>query len=248
MSGAAAATTTVYYTDSTSPSSKLGVVSQGIAPFTGKSQDRVEYSLFEDSATWTAWYAWAKQNAYDSNAMGKFSARALRLNGYWDTIAEGDLSAMCIIDYRGGTTGKGALCVEAYIHKVSGTDTYDSKTYSIKQANIASKLVSTLNPANNLRSLDFTGVSVASPAATYVPVSTGTTTTTSAWKSFSVWNCTVTTVNMKCLNWVAAELKEADGGYPRWYEGQAVQFMWFDGRDLSNTSNYAAGTFDKIKF
>ena len=243
---AAATTTKVYYTDSTPPSATLGVVSQGIAPFTGASQDRVEYSLYEDSATWNAWYAWAKQNAYDSNAMTKFSSRALKLNGYWDTIANGDLSAMCIADMS--SSGKGALCVEAYIHTVSSTVKYDSKTYSVKAADVKTKLLNTIKPGDNARSFDFAGTSISSPAATLIPVSTGTASTTSTWKSFSVFNCTVSTVKMTCLNWVAADTQEKDGGYPRWKEGQSVEFMWFDGRDLSNSSTYKTGTFDKIKF
>ena len=206
----------------------------------------MEYSLYEDSATWNAWYAWAKQNAYDSAAMTKFSSRALKLNGYWDTIASGDLSAMCISDTS--STAKGALCAEAYIHTVSSAVVYDSKTYSIKGADIATKLLNTTKPSNNARTMDFAGTSVTSPAGTLIPVSTGTASTSSAWKSFDVFNCTVTTVKMSCLNWVAASGKEADGGYPRWTEGQAVEFMWFDGRDLSDSSTYAANSFDKIAF
>ena len=178
--------------------------------------------------------------------MTKFSSRALKLNGYWDTIASGDLSAMCISDMS--SSGKGALCAEAYIHTVSSTVKYDSKTYSIKAADIKTKLINTTTVSTNARTFDFAGTSVTSPAGTLIPVSTGTASTSSAWKSFDVFNCTVTTVKMSCLNWVAADGKEADGGYPRWTEGQSVEFMWFDGRDLSDSATYKVGTYDKIVF
>ena len=247
MSTTTTTTTKTYYTDSTGPSTTLGVLSTGLAPFGSKTQPRVQYALYEDSATFTAWYAWAKQNAYDSNAMTKFSSRALKLYGFWDTMAKDDLSLMCIED-RSTSNAKGALCAEAYLTEVSGTTVYDSKTYSIKAADTATKLPTSLNPSSSVKSLDMTGTSYGSPAATYVPVSTGTTSTPSAWKSFSVFNCTVNTVSMKCHNWVAAAGKEADGGYPRWFEGQSVRFWWFDGRDLSNTSNYPVSSFEKVKY
>ena len=53
------ATTTIYYTDSTAPSALLGSMSVGVGPYGTATQNRVEYSLYDDSATWTAWSAWA---------------------------------------------------------------------------------------------------------------------------------------------------------------------------------------------
>ena len=41
--------------------------------------------------------------------------------------------------------------------------------------------------------------------------------------------------------------KAIDGGYPRWEEGQAVHFLWFDGRDLSDAVKYPTNTYDKVK-
>ena len=89
-------TTTVYYKDSTGPAATLGTLKTGVKPYGSATQDRVQYALYEDSATWTAWSAWAKQNAYDGTSMTKFSSRALKVYGYWDTIAYSEKSAMCI--------------------------------------------------------------------------------------------------------------------------------------------------------
>jgi len=240
-------TTTVYYTDSTSPSATLGTLVQAVPPFGTATQDRIEYALYDDSVTWNAWSNWAKQNAYDSNAMTKFSSRALKMTGHWDTMNEGDKSAMCIADSR--TSGaKGALCAEAYIYQSSGTKKYESKTYSILAADVATKLPTNLTVVSSSRTMDFTSTTVSSPAATQVSVTTGTTTTTSKWESFYVFKCAVSTVKMACTNWVAAEGQEVDGGYARWTEGQVVTFWWFDGRDLSDVAKYPVNSYDKIKY
>lgn len=115
---AAATTTTVYYTDYTSPSLILGSLTTGLKAKGTATQPRIEYSLYDDSATWNAWYSWAQQSAYDSTTMNTFSSRAMKIVGYYDTMAEGDLSAFCIQD-ASTTTPMGALCAEAVI-TVSG--------------------------------------------------------------------------------------------------------------------------------
>ena len=52
---------------------------------------------------------------------------------------------------------------------------------------------------------------------------------------------------MACTVWVKSDTYKGDGGYPRWSAGQSVKFLWYDGRDLSNSATYAVGTYDKVK-
>lgn len=52
---------------------------------------------------------------------------------------------------------------------------------------------------------------------------------------------------MACTVWVKADSYKEDGGYPRWAAGQSVKFLWYDGRDLSNATNYPINSYDKVK-
>lgn len=103
-------TETIFYTDSTPPLATIGALSTGINGCKGdlcdaetlatvdSSLDRVQYALYEDSATWTAWTAWAQDNVFNPEQLDKYSATALQIVGKWDTIEEGDKSFMCITD------------------------------------------------------------------------------------------------------------------------------------------------------
>ena len=128
--------TTVYYSDSTPPAAYPGEdYGVGIAKFAAGNYDRVDYALWVDDVTWDGWVSWAKQNMYVTDAetaaeefrTGTYSSLALKIRGYWDTIAEGDFSFMCIA----GASDYGAVCVEAFIEGSNPPTTLSSKTFRI---------------------------------------------------------------------------------------------------------------------
>jgi len=88
-------TEAIFYTDSTPPLATIGDLTMGIngctkqpvgetaatcstdPPTSINPVNRVEYALYEDSATWSAWTAWAEDNVYNVEQLNKYSARAL---------------------------------------------------------------------------------------------------------------------------------------------------------------------------
>ncbi len=118
----------VYYTDSTPPTipveeNKIGeIMLEAIPPVVAGGWDRVMYGLWQDPVTWAAWQNWSKQNAFDGDRDDNYTGLALRIQGRWETIKEGDLSFMCV-----GTTANGAVCIEAI---VTGSE-LDYKTWAV---------------------------------------------------------------------------------------------------------------------
>ena len=134
-------TETVFYTDSTAPAAYTGDLKRGIAGNTTGDVDKVQYALYEDTATWDAWSSWAEQNAYSSAGYTDYSSRALRMVGNWPTMqantatdpdpSTATKSFMCIT-----ASGKGGVCMEGEI----GASTNTVKTYYIPSADIVAKL------------------------------------------------------------------------------------------------------------
>ena len=131
-------TETVYYTDSTPPASYTGSLNTGISG----SNTGIKYALFEDTATWDAWYDWATVNAYSSTGRTKYPSRALNMVGYWPTMqastaatdADPDTSTksfMCITK-----ASAGGVCMEAII----GASENTVNTYYIPSADLTTKL------------------------------------------------------------------------------------------------------------
>ena len=89
--------------------------------------------------------------------------------GYFDTMSEGDKSAICIED-ASTASPQGALCAEANITTSGATTVYGTNTWSIKAADVGTKLnVSAANmTAAAGRTMDFGGTTVTSPTATQV--------------------------------------------------------------------------------
>ena len=132
--------TTVYYTDSTTPTaySDSSAYSVGIA-------NKISYALYEDTATWTAWNTWASGNALNGLNITNFSSRAINVIGTWETFIKGQesnvntwaTSFMCMED-KATTDPRGGWCAAAAITTVSSTTTYDSTTYRATSANFSS--------------------------------------------------------------------------------------------------------------
>ena len=52
-----------------------------------------------------------------------------------------------------------------------------------------------------------------------------------AFLSFEVMNCTLNSIKMECINWVASSTYDSDNTntkYNRWGEGSPAKFYWFD--------------------
>ena len=98
--------------------------------------DRMQYGLYEDTATWEAWSAWAEQNAYNPNQVGRFEGgTAIQLVGNWPSIATAEKSFMCIVD-KSDSDAKGGVCGEANV-----TDsTYEVKTWRLTNDDVGTKL------------------------------------------------------------------------------------------------------------
>ena len=84
-------------------------------------------------------------------------------------MAEGDKSAICIED-ASTSNALGALCAEANITTSGATTVYGTNTWSIKAADVATKLLETDAEmiAAGGRTMDFGGTTVTSPTATQV--------------------------------------------------------------------------------
>ena len=67
------------------------------------------------------------------------------------------------------------------------------------------------------------------------------------WASFQVMNCEITTISMECINWLPVTADVETEGYPAFREGDSVQFYWFDGRNMADTTDYPLDTYDKFK-
>lgn len=137
--------TTVVYTDFTPPTTFPGTFQVGIPNAVTSKPPHVEYALYEDSATWSAWSEWATQNAYETKNKDSYSARAIEIKGTWDTMSEGDKSFMCIID-KSTSNNRGGLCMEANITGSGATLVFSTKTYSIKQVDVAAVLPDGVSP------------------------------------------------------------------------------------------------------
>ena len=130
-------TDSVYYTDSTPPATHTGSLKTGLSG----SNTGVKYALYEDTATWDAWYDWAQVNGFDDTGYTTYSSRALRIVGYWPTMqknsaADGEdsnatQSFMCIT-----SSSKGGVCMEAIIGDSENT----VNTWYLKASEIATKL------------------------------------------------------------------------------------------------------------
>ena len=236
----------VYYSDSFAPVLPVDVLQvatimkAGLAGKKESDYNRVEYALWEDTATWGAWLNWAQQNAYDGNTGRgeKFSGRAIRIEGRWETMAEGDKSFMCIQD-ASSASPKGAICVEANLTG-DPVSTYDTKTYSITNAGLS--ILTDFKDSPVLDSQDFFTGKTEAVLKAEDPASP------ENWKSFEVLNCEITTVKITCMNWVRSTDGAEDGGYANWAAEQSVKFWWFDGRDISETvTRFPVLDYDKIQ-
>ena len=131
-------TDAVYYTDSTPPGAYSGSLKTGIAG----SNTGISYALYEDTATWDAWYDWALVNAYSDTGRTNYSSRALNMVGLWPTMqtstassdADPDTATKSFMCITKGSTG--GVCMEAII----GASENTVNTYYIPGANIATKL------------------------------------------------------------------------------------------------------------
>ena len=75
-------TETVYYTDSAPPAAFTGTMLTGIAG----TNTGIKYALWEDTATWDAWYDWALVNGFSKTGRETYSSRAIRMVGSWPTM------------------------------------------------------------------------------------------------------------------------------------------------------------------
>ena len=216
----------MYYTDSTPPATYTGSMKTGISG----SNTGVKYALYEDTATWDAWYDWANVNGYDNTGSTTYSSRALRLVGYWPTMQKNSAdidngeddnttqSFMCIT-----SSSKGGVCMEAII----GDSENVVNTWYLGSSDIATKLTTPqsgidLDPTNTTLN-DQTTNYMFSTNTLYEPALTlveETPTSPVHFKSFKVANCSLSTVKMDCTNWVVKSSKEdAASGLVNWSAG-----------------------------
>ena len=227
-------TDAVYYTDSTPPGAYSGSLKTGIAG----SNTGISYALYEDTATWDAWYDWALVNAYSDTGRKNYSSRALNMVGLWPTMqtstaatdSDPDTATKSFMCITKGTTG--GVCMEAII----GASENTVNTYYIPGASIATKLTDpqaaiTIQSGADLITNEttdylFAATTVASPA---VSVTAEDPSSPAEFKAFGVANCSLTQVKMDCLNWVA-KASDSATGVVNWSSGDSVTFFWFDGR------------------
>ena len=126
---------TVFYNDSSGPTAYSGTRNLGIAGKQSFDPPRVSYALYEDSATWSAWTAWAQSNALNTNNIENFSARALEVYGNWQGILETEYSFMCVED-ESTNTNRGAWCAEANIDSSTGQKLYNTRTWRLSAADV----------------------------------------------------------------------------------------------------------------
>ena len=158
-----------FYTDSTTPKAMSTIVN-GFT-YNAAIAGKIEYALYEDSATWSAWTTWAKNNGLNANNVSYFSSRALEVKGTWDSFvklpASDNLwvpSFMCMED-KGTANNRGAWCAVANVVTASSTTTYASKTFRMSSADFQTK-VANYTPARTLGDLIFTATTNTSPAVT----------------------------------------------------------------------------------
>ena len=132
-------TEAVFYTDSTPPTDYTGSLATAI----GGKDSGIKYMLYEDTATWDAWYDWAVTNGFSDTGFKTYSSRALKIVGHWPTMQTNSAdvdggevdnttrSFMCITK-----ASKGGVCMEAVI----GASENTVNTYYMGAADIATRL------------------------------------------------------------------------------------------------------------
>ena len=233
-------TETVYYTDTTPPAAYTGSMKTGISG----TNTGIKYALYEDTATWDAWYDWATVNGYSDTGRKNYTSRALNLVGYWPTMQASTAatdsdpdtatkSFMCITK-----ASAGGVCMEAII----GASENTVNTWYIPAADLTTKLTDPLAALTIQSGADtfteettdyaFGDTTVGSPALTVTAEDPANPTD---FKAFKVANCSLTQIKMDCLNWVAKATDDSTG-VVKWSAGDSVKFWWFDGRQYKDNS------------
>lgn len=168
-------TEAVFYTDSTPPVDYTGSLNTAISGLT----TGIDYKLYEDTATWDAWYDWAVTNAFDDVGFKTYSSRALKIVGHWPTMqvnsADVDGGAadnttrsfMCIT-----ASSKGGVCMEALV----GASENTVNTYYLAKDDIGTKLQTAMENFawdsgtfdQKTTDFDFVGTTISSPGLTLV--------------------------------------------------------------------------------
>ena len=157
---------TVFYNDSSGPTAYTGTRNVGIAAKNSWDPPRITYALYEDSATWSAWTAWAQSNALNTNNIENFSARALEVHSNWHGVNETEYSFMCVED-ESTETNYGAWCAEAYIDSSTGQKIYDTRTWRLSATDVTTKLDAFApDDDRSIKSFAFDSTTVTSPALT----------------------------------------------------------------------------------
>ena len=112
-------TETVYYTDSTPPAD----YTESLTSVMSGENMSIKYALYDDQATWDAWYDWAQINAYSDTGFTNYSSRAIKIVGKWPTmqVNSNDTEAVDFVDNTTRSfmcitaSAKGGVCMEAFV-------------------------------------------------------------------------------------------------------------------------------------